>query len=146
MKKTLIKSFLLTTVMAVIAISGATAAPVGMNNIKEFYYSEPGVYFESSLNPLGGRYQEDIGPNGFGDYSKWCQTYTFTSCNYPYDASIMLSDVKFNADIIWLEYSNCNRPEPAPVTEPRTIALLGFGLISAGIMLRKRILKNPTAI
>jgi hypothetical protein len=146
MKKTFIKSFLLTTVLAVIAISGATAAPVGMDNIKEFYYSEPGALFESSLNPLDGRYQEDIGLNGFGDYSKWCQTYTFNSCNYPNDASILLSDVKFNADILWLDYSNCIKPEPAPVPEPRTIALLGFGLISAGIMLRKRILKNPTAV
>jgi hypothetical protein len=146
MKKTLIKSFLLTTALVIIAISGATAAPVGFENIKEFYYPEPGTGFENSFNPLDGRYQEDIGLNGFGDYSKWCQTYTFTSGNYPNDISILLSGVKINADIVWLDYSNCIRPEPAPVPEPRTIALLGFGLISAGIMLRKRFLKNPKAV
>jgi hypothetical protein len=144
MKKTLIKSFLLTAVLVIIPISGAHATPVGMENIMESYYSELAVSYESSLNPFGGRYQEGIKLNDFGDYSKWCQTYTFS--NYPNDTSILLSDVKFDTDIIWLDYSSCRRPEPAPVPEPGTITLLGLGLVSAGIILRKRIFKNPTAI
>ncbi len=145
MKKTLLKSFLLTTVLAVIAVSWATAAPVGMDNIKELYFSESGLYLKYSLNPSDGTYQEDIRLDSFGNYSNWCQTYTFDSSNYPDNAFILLSDVKPDADMIWLDYSNCKRPEPAPVPEPRTIALLGLGLISAGIMLKKRILKNPSA-
>jgi hypothetical protein len=146
MKKTLIKSFLLTAALVIIVISGATAAPVGMENIKEFYYSEPAASFEGSWNPLGGRHQENIGLNSFGDYSKWCQTYTFPSSNYPNDAFIQLSDVNFDADIIWIEYSNCIKPVPAPVPEPGTITLLGFGLVFAGFMLRRRFLKKPTTI
>jgi hypothetical protein len=148
MKKNIIKLFLLTVVLIIITITGATAAPVGMENFKEFYYSGPGAFNDGSLKPFKGRHQEDINLNDFGDYSKWCQTYTFHSGSYHNDDYIHLSDVNFDADMIWIEH--CDRirpaPAPAPVPEPGTLTLLGLGLVSAGAILRKRLPKKPSAI
>lgn len=142
MKKNLIKGVMLANILLMISFSGAMASPIGMENINENHYSGPAVSCENSLDPLVCRRHENINLNGFGDYSKWCQTYTFSSSNYFYDTSDLLADMKIDTGIILIEYSESIRPEPAPVPEPETLTLIGLGLVSAGIMLRKRLLKK----
>lgn len=142
MKKNLIKGIMLIIILLMIYFSGVIAAPIGMENINENNYSESVLSCKNLSDPTECRHNENIYPNGFGDYSKWCQTYTFSSDNHLYDAADLLADMKIDTGIILIEYTENIRPEPAPVPEPETLTLIGLGLVSVGIMLRKRLLKN----
>ncbi len=145
MKKDLIKGVMLASVLLMISFSGAIAAPIGMENINEYHYPEPAVSCVNSLNALACRHYENMSLNAFGDYSKWCQTYTFSSGNHLYDASDLLADVKIDTGVILIKYAENIRQEPAPVPEPGTLTLIGLGLVSAGMILRKRVLNKLTA-
>lgn len=142
MKKVLITGILITAVLAAMSDSAVIAAPVGMENINEDHYSGSGVSCENSSDPLACKRYENINLDSFGDYSKWCRTYTFPSDNHLYEPPDLLADMKIDSGIVLDEYSENIRPESAPVPEPETLTLIGLGLVSAGIMLRKRLFRN----
>ncbi len=145
MKKDLIKGVMLANILLMISFSVVIAAPIRMENINEYHYPEQAVSCANSLDPLACRRYENISLNGFGDYSKWCQTYTFTSGDHLYDTSDLLADMKIDTGVILINYAENIRQEPAPVPEPGTLTLIGLGLVSTGMILRKRVLNKRTA-
>jgi hypothetical protein len=145
MKENLIAGVILAGLLLMISFSDAISAPVGMENINKDHYSEPAVSCDNSSDPLACRRYENMSLNGFGDYSKWSQTYTFSSGNHLYDASDLLADMKIDTGVVLIEYAGNVREEPAPVPEPGTLSLIGLGLVSAGMVLRKRLSGKMTA-
>lgn len=140
MKKEFIARFLLTSVFLIVAVPCVMAAPVGIDSINEFVSPESSHYAGYSSYEFRAWNRADMCPDAIGDYSRWSRTYTFLP-GEDGNACYPMPDMRFD-DMAGIEY--CSRPgtEPAPVPEPRTIALLGIGLISAGIALRKRLIRK----